>query len=110
MASLMVKVNQGLQQLEFVRLENFNLKKMIAFDRKKYLDLKTAFMELKVTVRQLEEEVFMRSPDLHQMAAEKKDLENNLKTLTNEVEFLSKKNEDFLKELKTKNFYDVYRQ
>ena len=28
----------------------------------------------------------------------------------NEVEFLSKKNEQFLKELKTNDFYSVYRQ
>jgi hypothetical protein len=52
----------------------------------------------------------MRHPDMHQIIAEKKDLENNLRTLTNEVEFLSKKNADFLKELKTKDFYAVYRQ
>lgn len=58
----------------------------------------------------LEDELFMRHPDMHQAIAEKKDLENNLRTLTNEVEFLSKKNADFLKELKTKDFYAVYRQ
>ena len=52
----------------------------------------------------------MSNPDLQQVLAEKKDLENNLKTLTNEVEFLSNKNADFLKELRTKDFYDVYRQ
>ena len=44
------------------------------------------------------------------MLSEKRDLENNLKTLTNEVEFLSQKNAEFLKELKAKDFYDVYRQ
>ena len=33
-----------------------------------------------------------------------------MKTLMNEVEFLSKKNEQFLKELKTNDFYSVYRQ
>lgn len=45
MANLMVRVNEGLQQLENSRLENFNLKKLIAFDKKKYIDLKTAFLE-----------------------------------------------------------------
>jgi len=33
-----------------------------------------------------------------------------LKTLTEEVEFLSRKNEIFLKELKTKDYYTAYKQ
>jgi hypothetical protein len=40
---------------------------------------------------------------------EKMNLQNTLKVLTDEVEFLSKKNEGFLKELKRKDFYDVYK-
>jgi len=37
-------------------------------------------------------------------------LQTTLKVLTEEVEFLSKKNETFLKELRNKDFYDAYRQ
>ena len=45
-----------------------------------------------------------------QLYQEKESLEQTLKVLTQEVEFLSKKNEEFLKDLKTKNFYQAYRQ
>jgi hypothetical protein len=41
---------------------------------------------------------------------EKLNLQNTLKVLTEEVEFLSKKNEGFLKELKRKDFYEAYRK
>ncbi len=41
--------------------------------------------------------------------AEKVSLHHTLKTLSDEVEFLSKKNESLLKDLKTKDFYGAYR-
>lgn len=41
---------------------------------------------------------------------EKLNLQRTLKTLTDEVEFLSRKNEIFLKELKTKDYYGAYKQ
>lgn len=34
-----------------MRLENFNLKKQIAYDQKKYLDLKNAFVELRTSLK-----------------------------------------------------------
>ena len=40
---------------------------------------------------------------------EKQSLQFTLQTLTEEVEFLSKKNEMFLKELKNKDFYETYK-
>ena len=33
--------------IDKLRVENFQLKKQIAFDKKKYLDLKNAFIELR---------------------------------------------------------------
>lgn len=44
------------------------------------------------------------------MLQEKFNLQRTLKTLTEEVEFLSRKNEIFLKELKTKDYYGAYKQ
>ena len=37
---------------------------MIAYDKKKYLDLKTAYLEQKNQIKLLEEELFMSNPDL----------------------------------------------
>lgn len=33
--------------IDKLRVENFNLKKQIAFDKKKYLDFQNAFLELR---------------------------------------------------------------
>ncbi len=41
---------------------------------------------------------------------ERNDLQNTLKTLTEEVEFLSNANQKFLKELQMKEFYEAYKQ
>ncbi|CDW91709.1 60s ribosomal protein l14-like protein [Stylonychia lemnae] len=48
-------------------------------------------------------------PDMLLLLNEKQNLQNTLRILTEEVEFLSKKNEKFLKELKQKDFYDAYK-
>lgn len=106
----MIKINQGLQTIDQLRFENFNLKKQIAYDKKKYIDLKNAFLELKVKTKAQDEETFFKNPELKQLMDDKNNLQNTLKILTDEVEFLSKKNELFLKELKHKDFYDVYKQ
>lgn len=41
----MTKLNNGLKTIDRLRLDNFNLKKLIAFEKKKYIDLKNAFLE-----------------------------------------------------------------
>lgn len=41
---------------------------------------------------------------------EKLVLQNTLKVLTEEVEFLSMRNENFLKELKKQDYYSAYKQ
>lgn len=33
--------------IDNLRVDNFNLKRQIAFDKKKYLDLKTGFIEMR---------------------------------------------------------------
>lgn len=45
--NIMIKINQGLETIDRLRLENFNLKKQIAYDKKRNMDLKKAFMEMK---------------------------------------------------------------
>ena len=50
------------------------------------------------------------NPEVQELIQDKLILQNTLKTLTDEVEFLSRKNEQFLKELNTKNYYAAYRQ
>ena len=42
--SIINKIHCGLEKIDRLRLENFNLKKQIAYDKKKYLDLKNAFI------------------------------------------------------------------
>jgi hypothetical protein len=42
--NLLVKINRGLEAIDKFRLENFDLKKQIAYDKKKYLDLKNAYI------------------------------------------------------------------
>eukprot|EP00347_Sterkiella_histriomuscorum_P000521 403375531 len=107
---LITKINQGLQTIDNLRVENFNLKKQIAFDKKHYVDLKNAYFQVRKEFKQKEQDLFLRHPDLKEILGEKQNLQNTLKVLTEEVEFLSKKNEGFLKELKHKNFYDAYKR
>jgi len=76
--------------------ENFELKKEIAYEKKRYLDLMNAFIEFRHQVKQEQEEQFMVT-DKDQLLKEKQQLQLTLSTLTEEVEFLSKKNETFLK-------------
>lgn len=91
-------------------MENFNLKKQIAYDKKKFIDLKNVFIELRIKNKAQDEEAFFKNPEMKQLMEDRNNLQNTLKILTEEVEFLSKKNELFLKELKHKDFYDVYKQ
>jgi len=60
--------------------------------------------------KELEEELFFKEPDFQQILQEKQNLQLTLRSLTEEVELLSKKNESFLRELKQKDFYDTYRK
>ena len=91
-------------------MDNFSLKKQIAFDKKKYLDLKNAYIQCKKEYKVQEAELFQKNPDLKSILEEKNNLQNTLRVLTEEVEFLSKMNEGFLKELKQKDFYGAYKK
>jgi chromosome segregation ATPase len=104
------RINNGLQKIEKLRLENFNLKKQVAYDQKKYTDLKNAFVELRQSLKTQDLDILVGSSEVRELVAEKVSLQHTLKTLSDEVEFLSKKNEVLLKDLKTKDFYGAYRE
>ncbi len=46
------KINKGLAIIDKYRIENFNLKKQLALDKKKYIDLKNAFIDLNQLMKQ----------------------------------------------------------
>lgn len=50
-----------------------------------------------------------RNTDIDTLTMEKMQLQSTLQTLTEEVEFLSKSNDRFLQQLKTKDFYTAYK-
>ena len=68
-----------------------------------------AFIELRNQIK-LEQEGKLEPNEKEQLMKEKQQLQSTLQTLTEEVEFLSKMNEKFLRELKTKDFYATYKE
>jgi hypothetical protein len=44
---VLTNISKGMKVIDKLRLDNFNLKKQIAYDKKKYIDLKNAFLELR---------------------------------------------------------------
>lgn len=44
---MIVKINQGLDKIDKFRIENFKLKQQIACEKKRYLDLRNSYIELK---------------------------------------------------------------
>lgn len=72
--NILTRINKGLETIDRLRQENFNLKKQIAFDKKKQVDLRQAYMDLKTQMRQNEEDLFDRNPDIHELTKEKLNL------------------------------------
>ena len=72
--ALMTKIQYGLEKIDKLRLENFNLKKQIAYDKKKYLDLKNAYLELKLQAKTMNEDLFEKQPDIQLLINEKHNL------------------------------------
>eukprot|EP00347_Sterkiella_histriomuscorum_P014602 403360255 len=106
--SLQEQINYCLKRLDTTFKENFSLKKELAYEKKRFLDLLQAFNTLQVQAKQQEND----KKDLtekEQLIRERNQLQNTLQNLTAEVEFLSNKNEMFLRELKTKDFYSTYK-
>lgn len=106
-------------------MENFGLKKDLAYEKKKYMDLMSAFLELRNSIKGANGGFMGVSPTksmIENFAAgatstreesllkEKQALEATLMNLTEEVESLSKRNQEFLRELKAKHdFYGPYK-
>ncbi len=83
--------------------ENFGLKRDLAYEKKKYMDLMNAFLELRNSVKKAESSLspLRLSNNQHEHASareeilvrEKIALEQTLMSLSEEVETLSKRNE-----------------
>ena len=67
-----------------------------------------AFLELRNELKQ--QELEKGETEKEHLIKEKHQLQTTLSTLSEEIEFLSKKNEEFLKALKVKDFYQAYKE
>jgi|LauGreDrversion4_2_1035121.scaffolds.fasta_scaffold322249_1 DNA repair exonuclease SbcCD ATPase subunit len=104
-----------MERLDRLFSENFGLKRDLAYEKKRYMDLMNAFLELRHSVKAAGATTPVKSEAAatHREDAllkEKQELEQTLMNLTEEVEALSKRNEEFLRELKAKHdFYGPYK-
>lgn len=87
-------------------MEKFYLKKELAYERKRYNDLKSAFIELRKETK--DKELDYLEKDKLQLVDEKIAMQNTITTLTDEIEALSVKNEEFLASLRHQDFYNEY--
>ncbi|CDW74156.1 UNKNOWN [Stylonychia lemnae] len=99
---------QCLTRMDQLFKENFQLKKQVAYEKKRFIDLANAFSNLKAQMKQQDRDQ-MQLTDKEQLLRERFQLQSTLQNLTAEVEFLSNKNEQFLSELRLKDFYQTYK-
>jgi len=88
-----------LKRIDELRAEKFALKKALLFERKKNKDLEEKFLELKRMMSQREEEIREQNGEVGDLVIQKNSLESTLKSLSEEVELLSQKNEKLLEYL-----------
>ena len=100
--------SKSLQVIEKLRLEKFYLKKEIAYEHKRYDDLKNAFIELRQETK--DKHLDYHEKDKLELVEDKLALQSTISTLTNEIESLSVKNEQFLTDLQSKEFYSDYQR
>lgn len=96
-------------RIDLLFQENFRLKKEMACEKKRYLDLINAFVELRRSLKAQQAER-QDAGQLDQVVQERVQLQQTLQALSEEVELLSKANEGFLRDLKTRDFYSAYKQ
>lgn len=93
--------------------ENFGLKKDLAYEKKRYMDLMSAFLELRNSLKapQSPAKSVLSYTETHRedILTREKALEQTLMSLTEEVETLSQRNEEFLRDLRARHdFYGAY--
>ena len=88
-----------MKRIDELRAEKFALKKALLFERKKNKDLEEKFLELKRMMSQREEEIREQNGEVGDLVIQKNSLESTLKSLSEEVELLSQKNEKLLEYL-----------
>ena len=85
-------IKENLSTIDYLRQENFSLKREMALEKKKYNDLKLAFLELRHQQLKAQKDVYQERPDIMTLLCERDNLQTTLKCLTEEVELLSRKN------------------
>ncbi|TNV77927.1 hypothetical protein FGO68_gene12296 [Halteria grandinella] len=115
-ASLMKKqINVCIERLDRLFAENFGLKKDLAYEKKRYMDLMSAFLELRNSLKapQSPAKSVLSYTETHRedILTREKALEQTLMSLTEEVETLSQRNEEFLRDLRARHdFYGAYQE
>ncbi|CAI2377518.1 unnamed protein product [Moneuplotes crassus] len=106
--NIISSVNKSMATIEKLRLEKFYLKKMLTTEKKRYNDLKSAFIELRQAAK--DKEIEYKDLSKQQLVEDKLSLQNTIMNLSTEIESLSVKNEEFLSILTTKDFYKEYQE
>ena len=121
-------IKNGLLKFDDLLQENFKLKKEMAFEKKRYIDLTEAVSELKEGHRMqeaeerdimqaLEQQVNLETPGKNsdkklsrEWALQKRQLQETIQAISGEVDYLTTKNNEYLTDLQSKEpFYDSYR-
>lgn len=106
-SNVVKQLESTLQIWDELRVDNFQLKTKLADECKKFHDLKECFIELRNTTENMKKDIVDK--EKLTLIEEKNSLECTLLSLSEEVEFLSQKNEEFLKHLQSKDFYEEYK-
>lgn len=101
------QLESSLKICDELRVDNFHLKQKLADECKKFHDLKEWFIELRNGMENMKKDI--KDKEKVTLIEEKNSLECTLLSLSEEVEFLSQKNEQFLRELQNKDFYEDYK-
>ena len=137
-AKLSDKIQQALARMDLLLKENFELKREIVFERKKFIDLQNSFNEFKINVAK-SENVEVASPNKSMNSSayvgggmrpsaqssnsntrdtfnhmgywqlEKTQMQQTIIALGEEVEYLSVRNQQLIDDMKRKDpFYETY--
>jgi len=99
-ADAMNKINEGLEKFFFMQEDICELKKEVMLEKKRFLELTERYNKLQEEIGRQRREMMTTNEGM--LVIEKTNLENTLKQLSEEVEFLSERNATLLEDLKKK--------
>lgn len=103
----LVDIRDKLARFDDYLHENFQLKRELVLEKKRYIDCMNAFLELRDNQKLREKEAGETSVTTSQC----QQMQTTIVALSQEVEYLSSKNIEFLEDLKRKDsFYEIHRQ